>query len=121
MYANGHLIGQIGDFPPHARITFASNEMFLIPRSLIPSGQPLVLAVRVLRSPLLAMISAGGFNGTPAVGDAAAVARWRDLQIHDAFWSLAGGEILLTVSILAAMLGLEGRGGSSRLHPEYQG
>ena len=106
VYSNARLIGQIGEFPPHSRIMIAPNEMFLIPRGLIVSGQPLVMAVRVWRSPRFAMFSGGGFISAPYVGDATAIAQWRDLQIHERFWSLAGQEIMLVVNVLSALFGL---------------
>ena len=48
VYANGRLIGQYGDLPPHPR-AFSGDRMqlFAIPSDVLVPGQPLQIAIRV--------------------------------------------------------------------------
>jgi serine phosphatase RsbU (regulator of sigma subunit) len=106
IYANGNLIGEIGQLPPHPQAIFAPNELFSIPRRLVVPGRPLLIAVRVWYWPILATSDGGGIDATPALGDAAQMARWRDLQIHDAFWANAISCVSLAANFLSAILAL---------------
>jgi len=106
VYANGLLVGQIGSLPPHPRAVFAPNEIFFIPRSIVDPGEPLVIAVRVWYWPLLSTYFGGGFNATPVLGDAAAISRLHDLQVHDSFWNGAMSLVMFAANSLSALLGL---------------
>jgi Stage II sporulation protein E (SpoIIE) len=106
VYANGSLIGQTGGLPPHPRAMFSANAINFIPRRLIAPDRALVLAVRVWYWPPLAGSDGGGIDVVPVLGDAGAVARWRDLQIHDAFWASAIDCVLFAANALSALLAL---------------
>jgi Stage II sporulation protein E (SpoIIE)/7TM diverse intracellular signalling len=106
LYANGRFIGQIGAFPPKPSAVIAPSEMFLISRRLIVPGQPLVIALRVWFWPALDPDYDAGLVLAPVLGDAATIARWRDLQIHDWFWSNAESEAMIAVNVLSALLAL---------------
>jgi Stage II sporulation protein E (SpoIIE) len=105
VYANGQFIGQVGRFPPHPRAVIASRELFWIPRQLI-AQQSLVISIRVWFWPLLNEYWTAGLVSAPVLGDAAALARWRDLQTHDRFWQTAESEVMIASNILSALLAL---------------
>ncbi|HWG19241.1 MAG TPA: SpoIIE family protein phosphatase [Terracidiphilus sp.] len=105
IYANGRLIGHLGEFPPHSKLMYGSNLVFPIPPDAVPASRAIVFAVRVWRWPLWGMFPGAGFDASPVFGDAAAVGRWTDLQIHDRFWSSAGFEFLNVVNIAGLLLG----------------
>lgn len=106
IYANGHLIGQVGGMPPQPWRVISSNQLFRVPRAVIRPGEPIVFAIRVWRSPLTAPYSGAGSVAVPMIGDADRIAEWRTLQIERIFWELTDTNILMLVNLLTAILGL---------------
>lgn len=106
IFANGRLLGQVGEMPPHGAVFNHNNNIFYIPAAVVTPGHPLVFAVRAWGAPLFAAFPEGGFGAPPVVGDAAAVTRWRDLQIRDRYWRLSSTELLMLANILGMAIGL---------------
>jgi hypothetical protein len=104
VFANGQLIRQIGGLPPKPRAVLAPRELFLIPRQIVAPSQSLVIALRFWFSPLLNGYWVAGLVQPPVLGDALAVVRWRDLQIHDRFWQVAESAVMLASNFLSALL-----------------
>lgn len=105
VYANGHLIGQVGASGSPWRILSAPDRVFAIPETDVPANGVLVFAVRVWRWPAQGMLSGAGFAAAPVIGSAAAVSRWAELQVHDHFWADAGAQYLALVNIAGVLLG----------------
>jgi hypothetical protein len=106
VFANGRLIGQIGDLPPRPRYVVIENSLFPIPADAIVPGKPLELAIRVWHWPGFARGSGGGVTSVPRIGDAGAVGELRQLEIHNTFWYRAEDAIDLYVNILTALAGI---------------
>jgi len=106
VFADGRLLGQIGEFPPHAKVVSTSNEIFSIPGETITAGRPVAIAIRVWRWPLVANYGGGGFGTPPIIGEAQSVARYRDLQIHDLFWRTEIIHVMIAANLLSAIVGL---------------
>lgn len=104
VFADGRLIGQVGGLPPHPRTVIASNTLVSIPAAAVSPSQPLVLALRVWHAPKAAG-PAGGLVSVPRIGDADAIAQWRQLQIDRAFHDAASQLVDCYVDILTALAG----------------
>jgi hypothetical protein len=104
VFANGRLIGQLGGMPPHARVFFARRLLFPIPMDAIPSGQPLILAVRVWHWPKVAGFG-GGLTSLPRIGNAHALALWQRLLTDQNFYNNAGLSFDVYADFLTALAG----------------
>jgi len=105
VFANGRMIGQVGELPPHAKLVTSGRNMFHIPADAMVQGEPLVLAVRVwvtsIGSP-----ERGGFDEVPRIGDASQITLWRKLQSHYIVSIVSGNIAELYGNILTALAGL---------------
>jgi len=106
VFANGELIGAVGGMPPNPQVVVSVGNLFSIPETFAPPGQPLTLAVRVWRWPRAAMYSGGGMNGPPFLGNATQLAMVRTLAAHDIYWSQSGTVMIFFANLLTALAGL---------------
>lgn len=104
IFANGHLVGQIGSLPPQPRYVLQFRQLYPVPDDAISPGRPLELAIRVWLSSSAA--NAGGLISTPRIGDAATLDEWRQLQIHDTFWRMAAAVSDVSINIFTALAGI---------------
>jgi hypothetical protein len=107
VFANGTLIGEIGQMPPHPRIVIASRALFAIPANAISPGRPLVIAIRFWRWPRLGIVPGiAGLIAPPVIGDARLLNNWYTLQVHDAYWATSDNGLSLVFNLLTALAGL---------------
>lgn len=105
VFANGHLIGNVGSLPPHPSFYVQYNSLFPIPEEAIAPGRPLQLAIRVWLDPAYAGSNSGGLTMVPRIGDAGVVDEWRQLQIHDRFWRSAARVADVAINVFTALAG----------------
>ena len=116
IFANGRMIGQVGELPPHPKLVESNRNIFQIPMDAMVQGQPMVLAARVWVTSI-AGPNRGGFDEVPRIGDASQIVLWRKLQSHYVV-SIASGDIAeLYGNILTALAGL----GLFLLRPKERG
>jgi hypothetical protein len=116
VFANGRMIGQVGELPPSPKLVNSSRNIFRIPTDAMVPGQPLVLAVRVWVTPI-GSPERGGFDEVPRIGDAAQITLWRKLQSHYVVAIVSGDIAELYGNILTALAGL----GLFLLRPKERG
>jgi hypothetical protein len=116
VFANGHMIGQVGDLPPHPRFVLSSYNLFRIPSDAISPGQPLVLAVRVWRAPPRGA-NGGGLDESPRFGAAHQITTWRRLQKHYLISVITGEIAEFFCDVLTALAGI----GLFLLRPKERG
>jgi len=105
IFANGHLIGEVGRMPPHPLTVLPSNLQIAIPDKFIPSSQPTVFAIRVWFSPYFASMGGGGPWGAARIGDSSVLSEWKALQVTDLLRAFSFGDLLLVFDLLAAVAG----------------
>jgi stage II sporulation SpoE-like protein len=105
VFANGRLIGHIGELPPRPRYFLERHRLFAIPEDAIQPGQPLEVALRVWLPPIYGGIDAGG-PAVPRIGDASVLADWQQLQVHDNFWRQAAAVSDAWIDALTALAGI---------------
>lgn len=105
VYANGRMIGQVGELPPHAKLVDSSRNIFRIPVDAMVPGQPLVLAIRVWVTSIGGP-DRGGLDEVPRIGDVTQITLWRSLQSHYVVAIQAGVIAELYGNILTALAGL---------------
>lgn len=103
VYANGRLIGGIGGLPPHPQLVDDQRATFPIPDTAIAADGTLMIAVRVWHSPALASLTGGGMYPSPRIGEASAIAEWRQLQVRNTFWQSGNVSLDLFGDLLAAL------------------
>lgn len=107
VYANGTLIGSLGQLPPHPRVVLAANALYPIPDSLLPTGRPLVLAFRVWRMEgMNEGDKGGGLLMPPLIGEATAMERLSQFVAHEGLWSTTDTLINFICNMLTAIAGL---------------
>jgi hypothetical protein len=116
VFANGRMIGQVGELPPHSKLVVSNRNVFRIPMDAMVPGQPLVLAVRVWVTSIGGP-DRGGFDEVPRIGDISQITLWRQLESHYVV-AIESGEIAeLFGNILTALAGL----GLFLLRPKERG
>ena len=105
VFANGRMIGQVGELPPHAKLVDSSRNIFRIPMDAVVPGQPLVLALRVWVTSIGGP-DRGGFDQVPRIGDATQITLWRSLESHYVVAISAGIIAEFYGNILTALAGL---------------
>jgi hypothetical protein len=116
VFANGRMIGQVGELPPHAKLVESSRNIFRIPTDAMAPGEPLILAVRVWVTPIGGR-DRGGFDEVPRIGDASQITLWRKLQSHYIVSIVSGDIAELYGNVLTALAGL----GLFLLRPKERG
>ncbi len=104
VYANGHLLGEFGQFTAHGVTAYGDEpRIFALPAADL-SG-PTTLAIRVWMSPATPVQGpdAGGLHGPPVLGRAASIVRLLQLD-WDAIDRSLYGYILVALALLLAML-----------------
>ncbi|MFP5238112.1 MAG: SpoIIE family protein phosphatase [Acidobacteriota bacterium] len=105
VYANGHLIGQVGEFGSPWRIMSAPDKVFAIPADDVPANHLVVFALRVWRWSAQGMLPGAGLVAAPVIGSVQAVTGWAALHVHNRFWGEAGVQYLALVNIAGVLLG----------------
>ncbi len=108
VYANGQKIGQYGGLPPQENALNPLPEIYRIPQSLLPAGQPLTIALRVWQWPDLTPVAGGGPEGgvgLTQIGDASELDHQRNLLFKQRFWEVAATSVLLLIELLAGLAG----------------
>ena len=106
VFVNGRLVGHIGSLPPNPAFYIQYNSLFPIPVEAVPPGHPLQLAIRVWLNPAFAGSNSGGLTNVPVIGNAAVLAEWRQLQIHDRFWRSAARVADVVINLFTALAGI---------------
>jgi len=106
VFANGHLIGQVGKLPPHPAFYLQYRNLVPIPGDAQQTGQPLQLAIRVWLDPRYAGDYSGGLTSMPRIGDAGLIREWQQLQIHDTFWRRAARIADVWINLFTAVAGI---------------
>ena len=105
VFAQGRLIGQIGELPPDARYIFALRTFFKIPADALAADGSVEIAIRVWHAEGI-IPNGGGLVTLPVIGSAGRVARWRQLDLHDAFAREGARYAELYDNLLTALAGL---------------
>lgn len=106
VFANGHLIGQVGGMPPRPRYIVHQQALFTIPPEALVPGHPLNLAIRAWRWSGNANVPGGGLTSVPSIGDAAILDNRRQLDVHDAFWQNGESSIELCIYLFTMLAGI---------------
>ena len=106
IFANGQLIGHVGEMPPNARVVLSNWIVFPIPDHALVAGKPLLLAIRVWHWPLLAARAGGGVYPAPRIGKASLVSEWSSLRQSAVYSRDAGGIVEIYSNLLTALAGL---------------
>jgi hypothetical protein len=106
IFANGHLVGQIGKLPPDARIVISPHTRFAIPASALKPGQPLLLAVRIWRLQTDTYLFGAGFDAPPVIGDAATITELQLLAKRSDYWKQSQMLLGLFANLLTALAAL---------------
>ncbi len=104
IFADGKLIGQFGGMPPHGESIVDFDQIFPLPSKAQPSGGVLSIAIRVWQMGWFDD-AGGGPQGAATLGEINAL---KDLKLqHDRFrfWSLASGNALMLMNLLAGLAG----------------
>lgn len=104
VFVNGHLIGQVGGLPPHARYVFAQRMYFTVPADAVRPHQAIEIAVRVWHSPR-SYSTDGGLISVPRIGSAPMIAQWRRFGVHDRWTEMSIGLIHLHGNLLTCVAG----------------
>ncbi|HUY94551.1 MAG TPA: SpoIIE family protein phosphatase [Terracidiphilus sp.] len=106
VYANGTLIGAVGQMPPNPGVVLTANALYPIPDSLMRVHEPLVLAFRVSRLESMDSHKDGGLLIPPILGEQHSMDRLRELVSHERFWSTTDTLINFVCNMLTALAGL---------------
>ena len=106
VFANGKLIGQNGQLPPHPGVIQQSRILLPIADDLAGPDRKMLLAVRVWSDPGLTADSPGGIYPAPRIGDARAIARARELEGRELYWQYSGSLVELFGNLLPALASL---------------
>jgi hypothetical protein len=106
VFANGRLIGQQGELPPHPRVVIQSRVLLPIPDDLAVPGRKMLLAIRVWSDPNLPAFSRGGIYPAPRIGDAQAIGEWRKLEGRQLYWQNSGSLFEAFGNLLPALASL---------------
>jgi len=106
IFVNGKLIDAIGRMPPRLQVINDPYHTVSIADYEVVPGRPLLLAIRVWLRPGAGAVAGGGLHPAPLIGEAVAIAEWRQLQEHQAFWESATAVIDLYSNILVAFASL---------------
>jgi Stage II sporulation protein E (SpoIIE)/7TM diverse intracellular signalling len=104
IFADGKLIGQFGGMPPHGEYIIDFDHIFPLPLEGRSSGHVLSIAIRVWQMGGFAN-AGGGPEGAATIGELDAL---KDLKTQDdrsRFWSIASGNTLMSMNLLAAFAG----------------
>jgi hypothetical protein len=102
VFANGRLIGQKGSLPPHPHWTTQARMVYPIPDDAARDGR-LLLAVRVWLDPAFSNVLHGGLNPAPRIGEAKAIAQWRQFQDRQVYWENSLNLIELFANSIGAL------------------
>lgn len=109
VYANGHMIGQFGGMPPHAKADSNFLARFIpIPSNVLIPSQPLTIAIRVWHWPYWAMSVGGGPQQKEPIeiGSASALSAFRELHVLQNFQSAAALGLQALIGVLAGLAGI---------------
>jgi hypothetical protein len=106
IYANGRLVGRIGELPPRPRIVIAPHARFVIPDSALQPGRPLVLAIRIWRWETDTLIFGAGFDAPPVIGDASAISLAQTLFKRSDYWKQSQMVLGVFANLLTAIAAL---------------
>jgi sigma-B regulation protein RsbU (phosphoserine phosphatase) len=105
VFANGRLIGQVGDLPPHPHWVSQERMLFAIPTDLAASDR-LQLAIRVWEPTSYGRTLAGGLYPAPRIGDASALAEWRRLEGRELYWQNSFTMVELFANVIGGLASL---------------
>jgi Stage II sporulation protein E (SpoIIE) len=106
IFADGRLIAQYGEMPPHQRV-------YVIPPTVIPlptsrPGEPIVVAARTWQwlygTPT--RVPGGGPTPLPRIGELATLREWADLQEKQRFWMHCADGLVAIVLLIGGLAGL---------------
>jgi hypothetical protein len=108
VFAQGRLIGQVGQLPPHEKhYGGAARSSFPIPFDPSNPDRHLVIAVRVWQSALMARAFGGGFWGEPPrIGAAETLQDLRSLKMKEQVWRLSATSYQFALELLAGLAAL---------------
>jgi Stage II sporulation protein E (SpoIIE) len=102
IYADGRLIAENGDMPPHARARYGPNLVFPIPADLAHAGRPVSFAIRVWHYRWEYELF-GGLQESMQLGDAGLIREWQAQRWHTIFWASTQFNINCLVCLLAGL------------------
>jgi Stage II sporulation protein E (SpoIIE) len=103
IFADGELIGQFGGMPPHGEFIVDFDHIFPLPSKAQPSGRVLSIAIRVWHMGWFD--DAGGPEGAATIGEINALNDLKAQRDRFRFWSLASGNALMLMNLLAGLAG----------------
>ena len=104
IFADGKLIGQFGGMPPHGEYIIDFDHIFPLPLEGRSSGRALSIAIRVWQMGLFDNAGVGP-EGAPTIGEMDALQALKTQHARFRFWSLASGNALMLMNLLAAFAG----------------
>jgi hypothetical protein len=104
IFADGKLIGQFGGMPPHGEYIIDFDHIFPLPPEGRPSGRVLSIAIRVWQMGGFDN-AGGGPEGAATIGEMDALKDLKTQHDRSRFWSIASGNALMLMNLLAAFAG----------------
>jgi Stage II sporulation protein E (SpoIIE) len=104
IFADGKFVGGFGGMPPQGRYVIGFDQIFPLPADSFPAGHPITIAIRVWNLNWLARL-AGGLEGAPVIGEMSALRNLKTQNDWARFWSLASGNALMLMNLVAAFAG----------------
>jgi sigma-B regulation protein RsbU (phosphoserine phosphatase) len=104
IFADGKLIGQFGGMPPHGEYIIDFDQIFPLPLEGRPSGRVLSIAIRVWQIGWFDN-AGGGLEGAATIGEMDALKDLKTQHDRSRFWSIASGNVLMLMNLLAAFAG----------------
>jgi hypothetical protein len=109
VFADGHLINQFGDLPPHQRVYTKAPRLIALPPAR--RGQPIVIAIRVWQwlygsQGTGGMALGGGPIGTARIGEMATLREWASLQDKLNFWKSCAAQFVVMALLIGGFAGL---------------
>jgi Stage II sporulation protein E (SpoIIE) len=103
IFADGKFVGRFGELAPRGRYIIGSDQIFELPIDSSP-GRSITIAIRVWNMDWLARLG-GGLEGAPELGEIDALRALKAQNDRARFWSLASGNVLMLMNLVAAFAG----------------
>jgi len=105
VFVDGHLIGQLGRFPPDSEEVIAYDRTYSLPKTPPGQARPTSVAIRVWHSPRINTYRGGGPSAAPMVGNLSAISDWISKEEKGRYWSSSSGNVLMLMNLLACVGG----------------
>jgi hypothetical protein len=104
VFADARFVGRFGGMPPEGKLVSGYDQIFPLPPSSSASEHSITIAIRVWNSDWLSRIG-GGLEDPPVIGEIGALKSLKNQENRARFWSLASGNALMLMNLVAAFAG----------------